>query len=291
MKKILLFLIAFTLVLSSCKEEDDPTQKLTLDIEGLENLGTDYVYEGWIIVGGSPISSGRFTVDDNGDLSQSYFNLDEDDLSSATTFVLTIEPSTGDDPAPSDVHILAGDFSGNSGSVSVSHAAALGDSFENAQGKFILATPSDGNGDMNEESGVWWLDNSSGSPEAGLMLPLLPAGWKYEGWAVVDGTAISTGTFTQVDSADDFSGYSGTAGTPGFPGEDLLMNAPSGVMFPADLRGNLAVISIEPSPDNSAAPFLLKPLVSNIAEDAPTHSVLNMNLNLDSFPTGTFNRS
>ena len=41
-----------------------------------------------------------------------------------------------------------------------------------------------------------------------------------------------------------------------------MQNAPLGLTFPVDLTGNTIVVSIEPPPDNSAAPFQLKPLVT-----------------------------
>ncbi len=37
------------------------TQKLNINISGLEDLGSNFVYEGWLIVSGTPISTGRFT--------------------------------------------------------------------------------------------------------------------------------------------------------------------------------------------------------------------------------------
>jgi hypothetical protein len=59
------------------------------------------------------------------------------------------------------------------------------------------------------------------------------------------------------------------------------------LMFPTDLAGGIAVISIEPDPDNSADPFLLKPLVGMIPGDATDHVTYMMDLNEASFPSGT----
>jgi len=286
LKLLAVFVLAFTV--SFCSDDDEPTTNdLTLNISGLENLGPDYVYEGWIIVNSSPVSTGTFSVDDNGLLSQSSFILNIDDLAAATTFVLTIEPKVGDVPAPSDVHILAGDFNGNTGQLSIGHGAALGNDFTSASGSYILATPTDG-AMNNENSGIWFLDLSSGSPSVGLSLPTLPAGWKYEGWAV-SGGPITSGKFTSVTGVDEFDGFSGTMDGPPFPGEDYLENAPSSVVFPLDLAGGKAVISIEPDPDNSPAPFLLKPLVGDIPAAAIDHTTYSMGQNL-SFPTGTVSR-
>ena len=160
-------------------------------------------------------------------------------------------------------------------------------------GNETLATPTDTD-NMNEESGVWFLDNSSGSAVSGLDLPTLPSGWKYEGWAVISGTPVSTGTFTNVDDFDEnatTSSFKGNAGNgPAYPGEDYLQNAPSGLVFPTDLRGSTIVISVEPSPDNSPAPFTLKPLAHMVPSDAMTHSTIAMGTGPVASLSGTVTR-
>ncbi len=291
MKKLLsiLFIVLMSITFSCSDNDDGPTTKdLMLSINGLENLGPDYVYEGWIIVDGAPRTTERFTVNDAGDLSRSSFSLDKDDLAAATTFILTIEPSSGDDPTPSNTHIMAGDFSRSTGQLSIAHGAALGNDYMSSGGAFILATPTNGP-DTDENSGIWFLDLSTGMPSVGLSLPVLPAGWKYEGWAVISGQPVTCGKFTAVDVVDEFDGFSSTMPGPPFPGEDYLINAPTNVMFPTDLAGGVAVISIEPDPDNSADPFLLKPLVGDIPMGATDHTTYNLGQNLN-FPTGTASR-
>lgn len=284
MKKQLLFLlIAMPLIFASCNDDDSPpvieTGELTLDLLGLEALGSDFVYEGWLIVNGSPVSTGVFT---SVTFPQS-FTVDITDLETATTFVLSIEPFVDPDPAPAETKILVGDFLGNSASVTT---AVIGD-YTSAYGKYILATPSDGVMN-NENSGVWFL--GSLPPEAGLSLPTLPAGWIYEGWAVIDGIPVTTGTFSAVDMPDSFNGFSGMGDVPPYPGEDFLVNAPSELTFPVDLSGMLNVISIEPVPDDSPTPFSLKPLIGHIPNDAEDHKVYDMLLHLENLATGTVTR-
>ena len=186
--------------------------------------------------------------------------------------------------------VLAADFIGNSSTLTTSDPA-LGKDFTAASGKYIIATPTDGNGDINEESGVWFLDISSGSPVAGLLLPTLPEGWAYEGWAVIDGTPISTETFIFALGSDNSGVYNGQVAGPPFPGEDFLNNAPEGLSFPVDLSSKTVVISVEPVPDNSAAPFALKPLVSQVASDVMTHTFQDMGNNaVATNPTGSVTR-
>ena len=168
--------------------------------------------------------------------------------------------------------------------LSVGHGAALGDNFLTSMGVYILATPTNA-ADTDENSGIWFLTPGSDAP-LGLQLPMLPPGWEYEGWAVIDGVPVTTGRFTDAEGADDADPYSGTQGGPPFPGEDFLVNAPGGLTFPTDLAGTTAVISVEPEPDDSDAPFTLKPLVGMIPSDAADHTKYDLGNNAASFPSG-----
>jgi hypothetical protein len=280
------------LLFSSCKKENTiTTADLSIAISGLEDLGPNARYEGWIVTSGTPVSTGTFTVNAAGQLSQTSFKVDKAQLQSATAFVLTVEPFPDANASPSDQHLVAGDFSPNNAALlTIGHPAALNTSFSSAMGKYVLATPTTVSV-ADELSGLWFLSLASGSPAAGLTLPALPAGWKYEGWALIGGKPVTTGTFSSATGADAASPYSGTSAAPPFPGEDFIMNAPAGTTFPTNLSGGLAVISVEPFPDNSPAPFLLKPLVGNIPSPAADHLTYNMSVNFASFPTGTATRN
>ncbi|NIJ46050.1 hypothetical protein FHR24_002528 [Wenyingzhuangia heitensis] len=299
--------LAFGMLLGSCDNDDDTKSiiesntNLELSINGLANLGDDFVYEGWIIVNENPVSTGVFTINDSGDWSANSFTVDKTNLANATKFVLSIEPTVDNDPAPSATKILAADFSGNSAIVVANTIPGIntnGDGeFTEAWGKFFLRTPTDetGTNNGNDENGIWYGTPGT-PPTAGLGgMPELEAssGWRYEGWVVVNGTPISTGTFisfTESDASNQFSGTEANAGPP-IPGEDFLLNAPTGVTFPLDVRGKTTVISLEPYPDNSVKPFSIKPLLVTIATDAAiaptTH---NLNTNLSSFPSGSIIR-
>lgn len=212
----LIGLIALSFAFISCGDDDEPSsESFTLNFSGLEDLGPDAKYEGWLIVDGAPVTTGVFTVDSDGSPSSSEFSVSAEDLASASTFVLTIEPSPDNDPAPSAVHVLAGDFVGSSASLTIDHEAALGNDFASSEGKYILATPTDTD-ENNESSGIWFLEITSTGPAVGLDLPILPEGWAYEGWAVIDGTPVSTGTFTDVANADGAAIYSGAESGPPF---------------------------------------------------------------------------
>ncbi|MEM7037645.1 MAG: anti-sigma factor, partial [Bacteroidota bacterium] len=257
---------------------------LTLNLSGLEDLGSDYAYEGWLIVDGNPVSTGTFTVDGDGHLSQTQFDVTKANLEDATSFVLSIEPVPDSDPAPAATKILSGDFSGSSASVNTGLVA----DFSGAAGRFILATPTT-TATNDDLSGVWFIDNGA----AGLTLPTLADGWAYEGWAVINGTPVSTGTFTATDAADDSAPFSGTdAAGPSFPGEDFIMNAPSGLTFPTDLTNMPIVVSVEPVPDNNDGPFTLKPLSgSSPASGTAVGTPYDMTYDDATFPTGTVTKN
>ncbi len=291
-KKMFLAVLAIGIFASSCSSDDDntpTTSGLTLNLNGLEALGDDYVYEGWIIVDGNPLSTGTFSSV----TFPQVFQVNTEQLNSATRFVLSIEPTVDPDPAPAATKLLVGDFTGNTADVWIGTVTTDANDFSAASGKFFLRTPTDetGTNNGNDENGIWF-GTPGAPPTSGLNLPALSPGWKYEGWVVVEGVGpITTGTFTSFTSVDDSNHFSGTennAGPP-IPGEDFFNNAPAGFTFPLDVRGRTAVISIEPDPDNSPTPFLLKPLVGTAGQEtAPTTH--DLALNAASFPVGTVSR-
>lgn len=245
----------------------DPAPALALSFERLPLLGAASIYEGWAIIDGAAISTGRFLVDDGGSL------VDESgaaadsfaiDATAASAFVLTIEPFDDPDPAPSEVHLLAGDIVDGVADLTIDHPAALGTDFSEVSGSVEVAVPTARGLAGAETAGAWFFSEGSGS----LTLPVLPAGWVYEGWVLFDGIPTPTGRFTDPNMADDFNGFSGDGSGPATPGEDFIRNAPDGLEFPRSVAGETVVVSVEPDPDDSPLPFALKPLVGQIAPDA-----------------------
>jgi YVTN family beta-propeller protein len=268
--------------------------KVAFNLSALTTLRDGHHYEGWAIFDGKAVSTGKFNVDASGvatDLKgiaipDGEFDAGRD-LSLASALVITVEVPGDVDIVPNETHYLAGDLHGTSAILTTSHPAALGVDLAAAEGSFILATPTDGT-DSNETSGVWFISLEMQSPAAGLSLPALPKGWIYEGWTVINGRPVSTGTFRAVDKPDDAAPFSsGAEPAPPFPGEDFLRDAPAGLSFPVDLSGDTVVVSIEPVPDDSAEPFALKPLAGAIPTNAADHQTFAMENKAGSFPVVT----
>ena len=268
--------------------EEGSVPIVQLQFAGLPVLGGASVYEGWAIVDGQPVSTGRFVVDEVG----AQFGDDGEpidhfviDATAATAFVLTLEPTVDDDPAPSDIHLLGGDVVDGTAQLSVDHPTALATNFAETAGSVEIVVPTAPDSPI-DTAGVWFFSNGAGS----LTLPALPAGWVYEGWAVFDGIPVTTGRFTDPNAADDFDGFSGDESGPATPGEDFIRNAPDGLEFPRSAAGATVVVSVEPAQDDSPAPFVLKPLIGELpAEVERLGEYPLVNTGTDTFPTGVAN--
>ncbi len=296
MKKILIVVLPLVLWIGCKQKEDSPTAPtsktiLAMNFSGLQPLATGFHYEGWAVVNNQPLATGKFNIDAQNRLvtlsgqviTNGEFNVGRD-ISSASAIIITIEPAGDNDALPSTTKYLGGNVSNSAATLTVAHAAALGTDFTSATGKYILATPTD-NVNTNERAGVWFLQLPGAT--AGFSLPTLPAGWKYEGWAVAD-RPLTTGRFSSSSGADEAKPYSGPNPGPPFPGEDYLLNAPSGLTFPLDLAGKTIVLSVEPNPDDSPNPFTLKPLAHQVPTNAQDHVTFTMNNQAAATnPTGT----
>lgn len=247
------------------------TSTLSYALTALPELPSGYRYEGWLKQTAGMVSVGKFDVLANGSASPASVQVAKTALASATAFVVTVEPAVDTNPGPSATKILAGDLTPTGAILKVSDPNAIGSDFASATGKFMLATPTTGDNTKANE-GIWWIDPSSGTYAPGLSLPTLPAGWKYEAW--VDDTTtnqpVSTGKFIDPAAADDDgagAGAAAAAAPPPFPGDDFVNGTP------LDLTsGYKAVVSVEPDPDPSGAPFAIKVLRSDTITSAAEYT-------------------
>lgn len=245
MKKYLLFIIIILLTsFSACNyfESDNPSgiTKVDINITNLKPLADSLVYVGWVTSNAdSSFKLFESNVDQSGVIIQSFTN-DFGGLHKAQQFRITVEelPDSGTITSPGGPVLLAGRFTLGSARL----RAGEGVNFSSASGVYSITTPTD-NSD-NDLSGIWFV-NSASDPEAGLNLPLLHEDWVYEGLIILNDDTLSTGVFTDPESADESSPYSGPEPGFQFPGEDFLLNPPAGFTFPLDLSNAKVLVTLD----------------------------------------------
>ncbi len=273
---------------TTIETEIDTMTSFTLGQTNFEPLTVGH-YEGWIISGAEKISIGKFNINSQGE----FINLDGSVIPGNTLQVnangmviekiaITIEPQDDADSVPSNV--VAAEIASGAGGRLLFSAVDL----STANGQYILGTPSDDPAG-NENSGLWFAIPGN-PPAASLNLPALSDGWVYEGWAVYEGNALTTGRFAIANSGDNFSGYNAAGNIPNLPGEDFLQNLPNGLVAPINLANGTsqAVVSLEPDINGidptGDSPFQIKFLVANIPSGLIDHSVTNMTVDTSSAP-------
>jgi len=309
---IVLFFAMIVFVVGCGEDEKPPTSPsvskpiLILEFSGLEPLANGFHYEGWVVIGDQAISSGKFNVLDDSTLVDLDGNViadgqfdTETNLSNAIAVVISIEPNDDVDPFESETHYLGGYVGRDTAALSVDFTAALGEDFLDVQGRYGLATPTDGDSTEDEKSGLWFVEfptEEGQEIEAGLFIPegdnrlpfpTLRTGWVYEGWIVVDGTPVSTGRFIRATVMDSSASYSGMESGFSFPGEDFLFNAPAGLTFPIDLSGDSIAVTIEPVPDDDPGPFRLHLLTAKLRTSVVERRSYDMGNQAGEFPIGT----
>ncbi len=236
--------------------------------------------EGFMKIGEFNVSSdGSYLVGANG--APASFTLPPgEDPQLLDDIVITIESR----PPPPDSGetgpiLIGGKFQGDERTarsfLTMLYIDAFGTDFSGVRGSYTLAAPTSVPADSN--SGVWFFQGSVPAPSL-LNLPLLPDGWRYEGWVMALGISppvfFSTGRFLRADSADyDGPGPgSGSGSGLSFPGQDFITG---------DLpRPDLSLpeysfgVTVEPEPDNSETPFFLRILTSTTVQGAMSNTAL-----------------
>ncbi|UCC92216.1 MAG: anti-sigma factor, partial [Thermoplasmata archaeon] len=230
---------------------EDRTVELDLQFVDLEPLASGH-YEGWLIIDGQPVSTGKFNIDANGDLVDldgkaiDTFRVKNVDLEMATMFVLSIEPEGDTDEIPAAVKPLAGALDVDKESADL--AANIGVDLTGISGTYILATPSN---NFAPDDYDLELDFDG--------LPMLSSG-HYEGWLIVDGTPVSTGKFN-IDANGDIVDLDGNM-IDAFTLMDLDID---------DVE--MFVLSIEEEGDDDTVPGAIKPLAGAVDGTGLTGSI------------------
>jgi hypothetical protein len=195
------------------------------------------------------------------------------DLSDAVMVAITIQPpmQAGDAPQHGEdgfggdapPHLLVGVVTDYAALLSSSAGPALGGSFAGVAGVYLLD-----HGHLHFP---------------GLELPVLPAGWAYETWAVFDGAPESLGRFGEAEAAHDDGGHDHDGAAASETGG---IAAAQHLVLSRDLRGGALFTTIEPSPDDSPAPYSLRVLQADVPVDAKDGAEYALTNASDSFPSG-----
>lgn len=273
---------------------DTTFTQLQLFQQSLPVLSHGY-YEMWVSDEANRLHSlGKFNLNASGNLvdaldgqtDRSFFSLPQA-VRQPTGVAITIsaQQTSGGD----FVRFLEGDINNDRGNLQFNQV-----DLSSSSGQYMLATPTDNDTFLNEKSGVWFGDAITNKP--GLLLPPLPSGWVYEGWAVSKDRTITTGRFTSTNQSDRFAGFSDVqAASPNFPGEDLLKNPPVAVfpslIFPLDMAGQEVKISLEPDirgvDPTGAAPFALSFLSAKVPGRADAQKLYDLEYSDSDFPKVT----
>ncbi|GAB6282696.1 MAG: hypothetical protein STSR0008_14420 [Ignavibacterium sp.] len=314
MKKLLFFniiLFLLSIFFYSCdyfeSDNDENISQLEINLNGLPTLPLvtnlqdstkmdTLIYVGWL-TSDNGVSTKTIRINSNDIQNGSYFNKFDFNLGpiqNAQLFNLTIERLKNDSTpvSPSNLIVFSGRFSYSGAKISINKNDA---DLLNISGIYNLATPTDGNNDINEKSGIWFVDSIStvGGPKQGLKLPELYNGWIYVGWVKIGDHFISTGKFQTTVGADlnidDITSYGGNSPGFSFPGEDFLNNAPTGLIFPLDLSGSSVFISIEPNLNIKflqPSKIILQADIPNDVQSRVSYTLQKTNLD---FPNGYLN--
>jgi hypothetical protein len=272
---------------------------VTLSLTGLKPLGDGLNYEAWLLAGtalepwGSPLI--LFDVDEEGRMVDPVADtvlvgpfqgrLDPADVIGAA---VSVEASDTLLSYSSFTFLLGGDLGQGSAELSTEHWIAFNQPLAGSSGLFVLGTPTDEDQE-NELGGLWFMDTGLSPVGPGLVLPEAPLGWVYEGWVSLDGVDLSTGKFLGPTGADSANAYSGTGEAPVFPGEDFLVEAPAGIVFPPDLSGTSVYVTMEPwmewdvHPDQ---PFPLRILEAQVPAEAVPQTTYEMTSLAGQLPSG-----
>ena len=144
------------------------------------------------------------------DGSRSTFTKPNRDANEAIAAAVSIEIPNDPDPATPNRIFMSGNTDGSSVVLNTKGEDAFDLDLTNPSvisGSFVLATPSD-TIDGNDASGAWFVDRPFGGaqePEAGLTLPDLPEGWRFEAWIApqTETVCISISQFDKADTTDD----------------------------------------------------------------------------------------
>lgn len=278
----------------SVDPDDAKSGTVFLSINNLNPIPGDYHLEAWIVTAKlETFSLGKFTVGENQtlvDLSGEAIIAGKFDVQfsvdSARVTYVTIEPPGDTDDAPSSTRLMGGLFIDGTATLLTTDVEGIEDGLILAQGSYILETPTNGPNSF-EQSGLWFINLTGGPPARGLRITIPIPGWNYQAWTESDGVLLDMGIISNHSQPDNSNLYSGPQPGYNYPGEDFLVNAPSGLVFPLDLPGARVTVSLEPDPDpdpKRSQFILFEGVVPQTTTTGDTYDLVNQT---NSWPSGT----
>lgn len=284
-KNFLLLLVALCVIFAIPSCDSDTSSDyvgMTGKIDNLPALSGGFEYAAWLKENNNTRLMGVLEVNSTGTAQMAFAPVPEN-IKDASSVFITVENGNSSYTTPSNRKILDATF-GSAESADFK-TTSIGD-FSGSNGIYILDSPTT-SGSSTDNSGIWFVKSDI---TQGLKLPVLSAGWKYEGWVTFNALDISTGKFTDPGKGDELNVYGGNEPPYDFPGEDFNKSAPAGATFPQNLKGKVTRISIEPEPDNDAKRFGLTILIDTIPNPSVTKTNLTLNNAFSTFPIGTISK-
>jgi len=272
---IVLSVFLSLLILLSAKYQSDnfntPQDNFVLELTS-ENFPTIQLghYALWGIADNTSFFLKRFNSIDKqlvGLDGQALEELEVPDGRSFEAFMVTIENEGDRNEVPNNFTLMKTAIKNN-------EANLLFDiTIPDSENTFILATPTDGNQTINEQSGIWFVD--SDLTKKGLNLQeLANTPFKYEARIIniENNVNLSLGRFSDPETSDDSQIFSQALEGFKFPGEDLLRNLPEELEPPINLANGQykVIISLEPNTDDTditGSDIFLPILETEIPED------------------------
>ncbi len=265
--------VALSTLLFSCDENNvlESTGTADFSVTGLPVLTTNYTYQTWLLVGGSYVSVGTFNMDNSGNPTETEFtDINNLDLANATGVAITVEfTGTGSKYSPSDLVILAGDFSDDTATLLTTDIRTIYAS--DLKADYIVDAPTALKAEKSDtgQNGIWFSTVYDQTEEtAGLVLPYnqndenkATSNLLYQGWLYAPSTEddeddipLNMGTFTVADSPDNSNSYKGTNSdfTPVLPGNDFISVSGKNVDSPIEVLEKRIIITVKPNEETTA---------------------------------------
>lgn len=288
MTRLILFLLFCFMLLACKKEEETNTNKTTaifdklyIRLDSFKRLQGGYNYEGWLMLKGTPVSTGKFNLDPenlnvydtlnkpHGYIANVLFVFKQD-ISTADEFFITMEPKGDMDLIPTGIKIVFGKIDSLKSKAEALNSDAIGLDFKLSTGSYIIGTRSTIPVDKFP-FGIWFAKRVKGEEDilTGLNLPAITqnASWTYEAWLIYKTVPtdeyFKIGRFIKPDAPDSskLSPLAPNQVPIPVPGEDFIYDD----TLKLNNGSYKLLITLEPRIDNEKnSPFFIKLFENNI---------------------------